>query len=309
VGLGSAGPLFGGTESGTLAVAGDPSNAANGLSVNWHDIDPHYFHALGRSLVEGRPFADSDAAGAAAVAIVNETFADRVFPSGSPIGQRVIVDGVAADIVGVVADVPPFDPQSARASEIYWPIRQYPRLAAYLVMRLTPGVAGVEAAARTRARAVDPSVQITAFSPLERIVTNTLVSPRFNMALIAAFAAIATLLAAVGVYGLMAAAVADRTREMGIRLALGARPSRVVAEIVGSAGRLTAVGLALGLVGAWAASRFAGGAVAGAEPLSVPVVMPVAGLLAAIAVLAAFVPARRAARVDPVATIRDHASR
>ncbi|OYW03981.1 MAG: hypothetical protein B7X11_03200, partial [Acidobacteria bacterium 37-65-4] len=200
VGLGSAGPLFGGEETGALRIAGQPVMSADQApTVNWYDADPHYFGALGRRIVRGRGIGANDVKGAPDIAVVNETFAARFFPGADPVGQRVTVQNHPADIVGVVSDVRPFQPDQPVTPEIFWPIRQFPRFAAYLVMRLSPGVSGIEDAVRARATRINPGIQVASFVPIDRKVTTMLVSPRFNMALIGVFALVAIALAAIGI--------------------------------------------------------------------------------------------------------------
>jgi putative ABC transport system permease protein len=305
VGLASAGPLFGGVETGALSIAGRPPvSAENAPAVNWHDVDPHYFEALGRRVVRGRGIAATDVSGAAEVVVVNETFAARFFADDNPLGRRVTVQDHAADIVGVVSDVRPFQPDQPVAPEIFWPIQQYPRYAAYLVMRLSPGVAGVEEAVGKRVAAINPGIQVTKFAPIERMLTKRLVSPRFYMALIGVFALVAIMLAAVGVYGVIASTVTSRTRELGLRIALGATPKQLVADVVRQALTLGALGLGIGLVaslllGQLLTSLLHGVPVTDALTLTVTI-----AAFLAVTVLASVIPARRASRVDPLTALR-----
>lgn len=305
VGLGSAGPLFGGVETGAVRVAGQPAVLADQAPVaNWHDADPFYFEALGRHIVRGRGLAERDTAGAPNVAVINESFAGKFFGGQDPIGQRVTVDDHAADIVGIVSDVRPLQPERSTPPEIFWPIRQYPRYAAYLVVRTAPQVAGVEDAIRARVAAIDPGIQLGRFTPIERMVTRSLISPRFNMALIGLFAIVAVLLSAVGVYGVMASSVSSRTRELGLRLALGATPAQLVMSVVRHAIVLATVGLAVGLVAALFLSRLLVSLLHGVPVTDTLTLALTLAAFVVITALAGFIPARRASKVDPLTALR-----
>jgi predicted permease len=306
VGLGSAGPLFGGgIETGALAIDGAPPERADRAPVvQWYDADANYFSALGRRIVRGRGLSTTDTDGAPAVAVVNEAFAARFFPGDTPLGRRVTVQNHAADIVGVVSDVRPSRPDRATPPEIFWPIRQYPRWAAYLVMRIAPEVPGVEPLVRARIEAVDRNVQVTRFTPIDRLFTNTLVSPRFNLVLIGAFALTAILLAAVGVYGVVAQTVASRTREIGLRIALGATPSRLVAEVVGRSAKLAIVGMGVGLAVSLASGRLLASLLYGVPYTDAITLVTTVAMFLTVAIAAGYIPARRASRVDPLTALR-----
>jgi putative ABC transport system permease protein len=305
VALGSGGPLFGGVETGTLSVEGRPErDASEAPPVNWFDVSPEYFEALGIPVVKGRGITPGDGSGAPNVAVVNQTLATRFFAGGDPIGQRVTVGEHTSQIVGVVADVTPYRPDRPTPPEIYWPIRQYPRLAAYLVMRAAPGVDVAERLLRARVAAVDPSLQVTPAVRLEESFSRVLTSPRFNMLLIGAFAFGAVALAAVGVFAVIAYSVATRTREIGIRLALGATPRQITASIVRQGMTLASLGIGLGLAGALALSRAISSLLYGLEPNDTATFAATLLAVGLVAAGATYLPARRAARVDPMTALR-----
>jgi putative ABC transport system permease protein len=305
VGLGSAGPLFGGEETGTISIAGRADLAASDPStVLWFDIDEHYFEALGVSLVRGRAFSAGDTASAPAVAIVNETLVRRFFPGGDPLGRRVTVENHPADIVGVVRDIKPLRPDEPTRPHIYWPIQQYPRGAAYIVMRTRPELAGVEEAIRARVAAIGPGIQLSTFTRLNERVERRLVSPRFNMTLVSALAAVALIIAAIGVYGVNAHAVASRMREFGIRLALGASPADLMATVFRRGMMFAAAGVALGSVGAFVLAELLSSLLYGVPPRDPMTLAAAATFMTAVAALACWLPARRAGRVDPVEALR-----
>jgi len=306
VGLGSAGPLFGGgPETGALTIDGaPPASADRAPVVQWYDADANYFSALGRRIVRGRDFATGDVAGAPPVAVVNEAFATRFFPGETAIGRRVTVQDHPADIVGVVSDVRPARPDRSTPPEIFWPIRQYPRLAAYLVMRIAPDVTSVEPLVAARVAAVDPNIQITPFAPLDRVFTKTLVSPRFNLVLMGAFALTAILLAAVGVYGVIAQTVTSRTREIGLRIALGATPRRLVADIVGRSVVLALIGMGIGLAVSLAVGRLLASVLYGVPYTDAVTLVSTVAVFLVVTIVAGYLPARRASRVDPLTALR-----
>lgn len=304
VGLGSAGPLFGGVETGALTGRGIAiSRTDEAPVVNWFDIDSHYFGALGRRLVRGRNIAPDDVAGAPQVAVVNETLAAQFFPNDDGLGHLVTVQDHLAQIVGIVSDVRPTRPDRAPAPEIFWPIRQYPRFAAYLVIRMAPGIASLEPAIKAKAGAI-PTVQIGALTPLERNFARTLVSPRFNMLLIGTFALVAMTLATIGVYGVLAFSVASRTREIGLRIALGASRSTLLTAIVGRGLLLTIVGLTLA-GGAWLlVGRALSAWLYGVSIADPTVLMTIVAGVTSTALIASYLPARRASRIDPLVALR-----
>jgi putative ABC transport system permease protein len=302
--LASAGPLFGGTETDALSVEGGGAVDPSASPVNWFDVSPEYFDALGIAIVKGRPFTSGDAAGAAQVAVINEALAQRFFAGRDPLGARVTVMGHTSEIVGIVADIQPYRPDRATPPEIYWPIRQYPRLAAYLVMRVAPGTQGIEKMVRARVAMVDPGVQLTPVVSFDERFSRTLVTPRFNMLIIGVFALVAITLAAVGVFGVIAYSIASRTREIGVRIALGATPQRIVADVVRQGMMLAGAGMVIGLAGALALGRLFATLLYGLAPTDwVTLASTLLGFVT-VASGACYLPARRAAAVDPLTALR-----
>lgn len=304
--LGSAGPLFGGgAETGGLVIEGRPPFAPSEVpTVHWFDIDPHYFQAIGIRVLRGRAFTDGDVRGAAPVGVINETLARRFFAGQNPIGRRVTVMDHASEIVGVVADVKPLRPDQPTPPQIYWPIEQYRRGAAYLIVRTTPGIGGVEKAIRARAAAVQPGIQLTPMVSLDERFAKNLVSPRFNVLLVATFALAALLLAAVGVYGVIAYTVATRVQELGIRVALGATPARLVSDVMRRGVVLALAGTVAGCAGALAIGRLLTSLLYGLAPGDPLTLATAALVLAAVSLVACWVPARRASRIDPVSALK-----
>ncbi len=305
VALTSGGPLFGGGDTDGIAIEGRPALSADRMpTVEWFDMDPHYFETLGVRIVKGRGFSASDVFQSPHVAVINEALARRFFSGENPVGRRVTVENHPAEIVGVAADVKPWRPDELTPPQIYWPIQQYRRGAAYLVLRTTPGIPGIEQSIKARVAAIDPSIQLNPFFTLDERVARRLVSPRFNMLLVTSFALVALLMAAVGVYGVNAYAVASRTREFGVRVALGASPGQLVTSVVRRGMALASIGIVAGCAGAIAVGRLLTSLLYGVPARDPLTLAGAVGILALVAALACWVPARRASRVDPVAALR-----
>jgi predicted permease len=307
VGMASSGPLFGGRETGQFEIEGAASTAAGAPAVaRWYDMGPGYFPTLGVALRRGRLFTAADRAGAPSVALINETMARRYFPGTDPVGQRLRVEGrdAAMQIVGVVADIPPFLAGTPAQPEVYWPFAQAPRWASYFVLRTTVPPASVVKAVEARLREVDPDMDASSVATLEDLVGAQLRQPRFDLFLIGVFAACALVLTLVGVYGVVAASVASRTRELGVRIALGATTGRVVGAVLRDGLALAGAGVAIGLVAALWLARLASGLLYGVTAGDVGTRITVAAVLAVATLLACWVPARRASKVDPAVALR-----
>jgi putative ABC transport system permease protein len=305
-GLASAPPLFNGDGGDTLSIEGGPPVDPASAPVEWFDASPGYFETLGLPMVRGRGFTASDTAGTPNVAIINQTLAKRFFGASDPIGRRVTMTAMAytSEVVGVVADMKSYRADQPIGPQIYWPIRQYRRLAAYLVIRVAPGTPGVEQLVRARVAAVDPEVQAGPMLSLNETFGRTLVTPRFNMLLFGAFAFVAIALAAVGVFGVIAYSIASRTREIGVRIALGATPQRLITDVVRRGMVLTGAGMAIGLAATLALGRVLATLLYGLPPTDwITLALTVVGF-ASVAFGASYLPARRAARIDPLAALR-----
>ncbi|HEU4631081.1 MAG TPA: ABC transporter permease [Gemmatimonadaceae bacterium] len=274
-------------------------------------VSPEHFAVFRIPLRRGRLFTAGDAPGAPPVAIVNEEMVRRYFDGRDPIGKRVTF-GDPADssavwwtVVGVVGNVAQEGVTARPYAQLYRPLAQAPRRGIYVVARTTGDPMGIAPAAREALEAVDPELPLTSLMMMEERIGENLLRPRVNTLLLAVFAGIALALAAIGIYGVISYAVAQRTREIGIRMALGATAGDVRRLVVRQGMTPALLGVALGAVGALAATRLMASLLYGVtatDPLTFGLV---ALFLGGIALLASYVPARRATRLEPVTALRE----
>jgi putative ABC transport system permease protein len=274
--------------------------------VAWFDAGPNYFRTVGIPLQRGRFFTSQDTQETPRVVIINETMARRHWPNEDPVGQRLtlLTHEMTAEVVGVVGDVQPFNPEEAPGPQLYWPYKQIPRWVIVFAVRTGMDASAVLPEIRARLEAIDPDTEIWNTNTMEQLVGRELVRPRFNLLLIGLFAMLAVLIAAVGLYGVISYTVAQRTREMGIRVALGAQRGDILRLVVGKGMLLTFLGVVLGLGGAYVLTRLLVSLLVQVTPTDPVTFAATAALLAMIALLACYVPARRAARVDPMIALR-----
>jgi putative ABC transport system permease protein len=304
-------PMSGHGWSGTLGVEDHPEvdgqpdpHAAYAVAM------PSYFAALHIPLLEGRDFTAADDARAPGVAIVDEALARFYWPGQSAIGRHIAQGGRPSKnqwltIVGVVGHVRAGGPKADSEPQVYMAALQRDETTLYYIARIARGDPGqLTSAMRAAVRSVDPALAVTALMTVPALTGKVVARDRFNMLLLATFGAVALALAAVGLYGVMAFLVADRTREIGIRLALGGAPRRLLAAVIGEGLMLTGMGVGAGLVSAALLSRALTGLLFGVQPGDPLSYVGSGALLLAVAVAASFVPARRAMRVDPVTALR-----
>ena len=306
VGAASAGPLFGGDGAMNFTIVGDatPSGGAR-QSALWYDISPGYFRTIGLPILRGRDITNDDTYGGLKVAVVNHQFA-RQFLGAAPLGRRIRMSELDLEfaVVGVVADVQPLRPGDEVPAQIFWPNRQMPRLATYFVIRTAGDPTAISKVIPQRLRSVDPEIQVSQVRTMREILGRELVRPRFAVALLGTFGALALLLAAVGTYGLLAYIVQKQTKDIGIRIALGARPATILVEVVGRAMRLAGLAATIGIVVSLLLTRLLTSQLAGVRPHDPATLLGAVTLLLAAAALACLVPAYRASRVDPIVTLR-----
>lgn len=289
-----------------FAVEGAPPPPANvNPEIAVASTTPDYFRAIGAPLRRGRQFTGQDHTEAPRVAIANEAAVRRWFPDADPVGKRVNINGVTREVVGVVGDVLQRSPAQPTMPMLFVPFAQRTIRSVKIVVRATGDPTGVAAAIRTEIRALDPDLAIADITPLTQLVVRSMARPRFYTSLLSLFAAVALVLAATGVFGVMSYAVAQRAREISVRMALGALPSDVLRMIVGRALGLSAIGIVVGLAAALALGRFIQGQLFGVTLFDPVTLCSVALVLGASAALASFLPARRATKFDPAGALRE----
>jgi len=288
-----------------LVVGAPPPPPDINREIAVASITPQYFAAIGASLRSGRVFTEHDRTGAPRVVVVNEAAVRRWFPDGDPVGEQVETGGNRFEVVGVVADVRQRHAGEPVAPQMFVPYAQRTTRAVKFVVRSGSDPIGLAPAVRSEIRQLDPNLAVTDFKALDQLVAGSVARPRFYTALLALFAGVALALAATGIFGVMSYAVAQRSREISIRMALGARAGQVLQMIVGRAVGLATVGTAIGIAGAVALGRLIRTQLYGVgvlDPLTLGVVIVV---LIGSAAAASFLPARRAAGLDPANALRD----
>jgi putative ABC transport system permease protein len=288
-----------------------PDRSAYGHVYFWK-VTPDYFKTMGIALRQGRALQASDDANAPPIVVINETMARSFWPNESPLGKRIQLFASQnmpwAEIVGVVRDVPLRQLNEEARPEAYLSpmqgVANSPARGMSLVVRTATDPLALAEAVRGEVRALDSAVPVFGVSTAEQVLDQTVAQPRFNLILLGLFAVVALLLAAVGIYGILANAVRVRTREIGIRLALGARPGAVFRLVIGQGMGLAAIGVGLGLGGALALTRYLESLLYEVEPSDPLTFGGVAVLLLGVALLACYLPARRATRVDPMVALR-----
>jgi putative ABC transport system permease protein len=308
--VGSVGwlPMTGDKSATGFTVVGRPApEPGKEPGADVRSVGGDYFRVLGVPLVRGRLFTGADGAAAPRVFVVNQAFVREHFPGEDPIGRRVAVqwDGEpVGEIVGVVGDERESGPASEAAPAIYFWHAQDPWNSFTLLARTSGEPAALSAAVAREVRAVDPLLPVDAVRPMTSVVSDVVARPRLNAVLLGAFSTAALLLAALGIYGVIAYAVSQRTREIGVRVALGATPRDVLRLVVGQGVRMTATGLGVGLLVSLAATRLMRSMLFGVEPSDPLTLAAVLAVLGAVALLASYLPARRAARTDPLQALR-----
>jgi putative ABC transport system permease protein len=300
-------PLGGDGTNGGIGIEGRTDPPGSEPLAEKRIVTPDYFRVMKTTLLAGRPFAESDRASSPAVAIINQALARRLFPGQDPLGRRIDFRWETKgwqEIVGVVADVKQYGLQEDALPAVFVPLSQRPSPAMTVVVRSTLRQADLVAAIQRRLAAIDrdrPMVQVRA---MERVIADSVADRRLPMLILGGFAAAALLLGAIGVYGIISYSVAQRTQEFGLRMALGARRSDVARLVLGQGLRLALSGLLIGLVGSFAAARLIAGLLFGIGPYDPMTLGATSLVLLAVALLACYVPARRAARVDPMVALR-----
>jgi putative ABC transport system permease protein len=272
----------------------------------WNPATPELFRALGVPLLEGRLFGAADTAGAPVALVVSRAWAERYYPSESALGRRLRSGGCSEcppeTVVGVVGDVK-YRGLQGTAEAIYVPFRQDTRPSVNLVVRSSVEPGAVAAGVRARIRSLDPDLPLEGMATMEERLHDSVAGPRRWTRLLGSFAAAAVLLAAIGIFGVMSYTVVQQRQEIGVRMALGATPAAVVGLMVGRGMRRALLGVALGVAVAVPAARVLKGVLFEVGATDPPTMGAVTALLFAVALLACWLPARRAARINPVEAI------
>jgi predicted permease len=303
-------PLIGVNDQGGVRIEGlvlpRGQDAPNG---NRPRVSPHYFDAMGIRLLEGRLFDERDRRDTTPVALVSELAARTYWPDGA-VGRRLSIEQTAdgpawREVIGVVQSTRHFGIEAPQKAEFYVPQAQATSPFMQLVIRTDGDPLTVVPAVRKAVAALDPEQSVGGFDTMERLLFGSTSQRRFQTALVTAFAAMALLLAAIGVYAAMSHMVGHRKREIGVRLALGARPSEVVTLILRNGLKVTVVGAAAGLAGAAMISQVLAGLLYGVSPLDLATYLGVTAILVVVAGLAAYLPSRAAGQVDPLVILSD----
>src|SRR3984885_950261 len=284
-----------------------PRSKSDSPTADFVAISPNYFHVMQVPLLRGREFSDADSDGGPKVCVISSSLAQQLFPNESALGQRILIGyptNSAREIVGIVGDVKDSDLSARQSAQIYVPFVQNPFWAADIAVRSHGNPSALSGALREQIRAIDAAMPVAYVLPMEEVIGSSIAQPRFRTTLLSLFGAAALLLAAIGIYGVLAYTVAQQTREIGIRMALGANPARVLRLVLGRGLRLAGAGTVTGVLAALLLTRLLNSLlfdVSATDPLTFAAV---AGLLLGVALLACYVPARRAMRVDPMVALR-----
>jgi predicted permease len=290
-----------------------PDESGKGLVSETTSVTPEYFKVLQPSLVRGRFFAEDDQPGKQLVVIVDETTARTFWPDRDPIGRRLSIRGIwgAANppwstVVGVIADIKNDGLDQSGSPHIYSPIYQVPRIRTLSVtVRTSLSATSLDPQIRREIQAVDPDVPVFSVRTMNEVIDSSLASRRFSAELVGVFAVVALLLASVGIYGLLAYMVGQRSHEIGVRMALGAMPSTIGKMIVSRGVGLAGIGVGIGLLLSGIMAPMISSVLFGVPPIDPEVFIAVPLILMVVVLLASYIPARRAARVNPIVALRE----
>jgi len=304
-------PLGGATESTGIRIPGKPP-AAKGQRryANYTIASPGFFGTVGAPILRGRDFLESDTATSMPVTIINDAMAKKFWPDEDPLGKQLGPGSSsypAATIIGIVANIKHLSMREQPGPEMYVPFTQkvWPSLLTMeLVVRTRLDTASAAGSIRNAIHRVDGDLPITNVTTLTALVNDSVAQPRFSMLLLGVFAAFALILASIGIYGVISYSVLQRTREIGVRVALGASRFDVFSMILNQGARLAGLGIAIGILTALAVTRLLASFLYGIRPADPVTFTLVCALLVGVALLASFLPARRAMRVDPLVALR-----
>ncbi|HKA36475.1 MAG TPA: ABC transporter permease [Thermoanaerobaculia bacterium] len=298
-------PLSGGGEAYKFRLPGDADptrfiQPASGTII----VTPGYFAALGIPLLRGRGFTEQDLSTGAAVLLVNQAMARQIWPGEDPVGKAIIIGKIRYEVIGVAGDVRHEGLLSTPGTAVYGPVSHFPRSSLRVFLRTAGDPRALAAPARAAIRALDPDQTISSIEPLTDAVSQSVSRPRFYASLLGIFAALAILMAGSGLYAVLSYGIARRTREIGVRMAMGASTRDVVLMVSREGLATSALGIAVGLLASIAAGRLLAGLLFDVRPFDPPILGAAALFLLAVAAAASAVPAFRASRVDPMTALR-----
>src|SRR5271156_157218 len=304
-------PMGGEGESTVIKIPDHPATNDKSLPfANYTIVSPGYFSAVGASILRGRAIAETDTGDSMPVAIVNSAMAKLYWPGEDALGKRVALGSPrypTFTIVGIVADIKHFSMREDPAPEMYvaYTQKQWPSmLTMNVAVRTKADLSSMTAGVREAIHSADPDLPIAKLAPLTILVDDSMTEPRFAMLLLTSFGGLALLLATIGMYGVISYSVAQRTQEIGIRMALGAARGNVFGMVLAQGARLAGLGIVIGLAAACAVTRLMASFLYGVQPTDPITFVAVSGLLVGVALLACYLPARRATRVDPIIALR-----
>ncbi|MBA2341568.1 MAG: ABC transporter permease [Pyrinomonadaceae bacterium] len=290
-------------------IEGQTTEVSDKKEAFYSAISAGYFHTMGISLGRGREFTERDNKAAPPVAIINETMARRYFPDRDPVGQRIKIkhymsEPVSHEIVGVARDTKQMNLSDKTEIEMYVPFLQRPWLSTALIVRAKTNPASIIPSLQRAVATVDKDQPVSRAKTMEELMSESVAQPRFYTLLLGVFAGVALLLSAVGIYGVIAYTVTQRTHEIGVRMALGAQTKDVVRMIVGQGMALIFVGVLSGLAASFALTRLLSNLLYGVSATDPFTFIGISLLLSVVAFVACYIPARRATKVDPMVALR-----
>ncbi|HKP88258.1 MAG TPA: FtsX-like permease family protein, partial [Blastocatellia bacterium] len=309
-GITSVLPLSSNFDGRGLVVEDRPKPRGEEISVDLYMVTPSYLRTMAIPLIKGRPLAEQDTENQLMVALVNETMAKELWPGEDPLGKRIKFPGSQRNpqpwrtVVGVVSDVKQYGLDKKEPMQIYLPEAQFPGSFMTLVVRTSSDPTSLVAAIKNEILAVDPDQAVYDINTMEQLLSNSISLRRFSMMLLIIFAALALTLSAVGIYGVISYSVAQRTHEIGVRMALGAGRRDILKLVIGQGMTLTLIGVAIGVGASFAVTRLMASLLYGVSATDAATFIFIPAILAGVALGACFVPARRAMKVDPMVALR-----
>jgi putative ABC transport system permease protein len=301
--------------SGGMTVRASYALGANSIALgeqgpqgDYSEVTDDYFRAMGIPVLRGRGFSTQDRANSPPVVIINSVMARQLWPNKDPIGKQLTVSSLEGEairtVVGLVGPIRGQSLEEAPGAQIYAPYSQDPSDSLYVVIRTTSNPENIARAVRKRIFKLDRNVPVEDMMTMEQVLAGPTVLPRFYTSVLGLFAALALILAAVGIYGVMSHVVAQQTHEIGVRMALGADRRDVMRLILGKGFKLTFAGVCIGIAGALCLTRFLSSLLYGIKPTDPLTFIAVSLILMGVALLACYIPARRATKVDPMVALR-----